>query len=234
MSDDGARPVSIALSDGAVSGLLLRPRAARLLYVMAHGAGAGMRHPFMESVADALARRDIATLRYQFPYMEAGRRAPDRAPTLEATVRAAVAAAHTLAPGLPLLAGGKSMGGRMTSRVQSAEPLPDVCALAFLGFPLHRAGRPDDERAAHLAGITVPMLFLQGTRDALADPDLMRGVCAELGARATLHEVEGADHAFHVLRRSGRSERDVLEELADALAEWAERLDLRSPRASAP
>jgi hypothetical protein len=187
--------------------------------VLGHGAGAGMRHPFMDRAADALAARGLATLRYQFPYMEAGRRRPDPHPILVATVRAAVARAA--GEGLPLLAGGKSMGGRMTSRAAAEEALPGVRGLVFLGFPLHPAGRPGTERAEHLSGVDVPMLFLQGTRDRLADLDLLQPVCRELGSRATLHVVEGADHSFGVLVRSGRSADEVMAELADAVAAWA-------------
>lgn len=218
---DVARPVAIPLADGSVPGLMLRPAHARALCVLAHGAGAGMEHPFMSRIAGALATRGVATLRYQFPYMAAGRRAPDRAPALESAVRAAVAEARRLEPELPLLAGGKSMGGRMTSRAQAETPLDGVRGLVFLGFPLHAAGRPDDARAAHLERVALPMLFVQGTRDRLADLDLMRGVCAGLGARATLHVVEGGDHSFHVLKRSGRTDEEALQQVARTVAEWA-------------
>jgi predicted alpha/beta-hydrolase family hydrolase len=208
-------------SRGEVSGLLSRPSDARALLVLAHGAGAGMEHPFMDAIADALSQRGIAVLRYQFPYVEAGRKSPDPAPVLEATVRSAVAAGARAAPDLPRFAGGKSMGGRMTSRAASAGEGLDARGIVFLGFPLHASGRPPDaERAAHLATVAQPMLFLQGTRDALADLDLMRGVCEELGARATLHVVEGADHGFHVPKSSGRGDPQVIEELAAATARW--------------
>jgi uncharacterized protein len=209
---------------GRVSALLERPPAARLLYVLAHGAGAGMRHPFLTSVARALAERGIATFRYQFPYMEARTRRPDPPGVLEAAVRAAVAAAASAAPGLPLVAGGKSLGGRMTSNAQAKQPLAGVRGLVFLGFPLHPPKRPGDARAEHLSAVTVPMLFLQGTRDDLADLQLLEPVCRRLGERATLHVVEGADHSFKVLKRSGRSDADVLQELADTLAAWSSHL----------
>lgn len=205
---------------GRVSAVLIRPPTARRLYVFAHGAGAGMRHRFMAAVAEALAQRDVATLRYQFPYTEAGGRRPDPPGVLQATVRAAVAAAATAAPGLLLLAGGKSLGGRMTSSAAAKTPLAGVRGLVFLGFPLHAPNRPGIERAEHLDGVGIPMLFLQGTRDALADPSLMRTVCDRLGERATLHVVDGGDHSFAVLKRSGRSEEEVLAELGDTIAAW--------------
>jgi uncharacterized protein len=217
---------------GKVSGLLNRPPQPRALYLLAHGAGAGMRHPFMVNLVEALARQKIATLRYQFPYMEAGRGRPDSPSVLEATVGAAVALAQEIAPGLPLLAGGKSMGGRMTSNTASRQSLPGVVGLVFVGFPLHPAKRPGQSRAEHLRRVDLPMLFLQGTRDALADLDLMKSVCQELGARATLHVVEGADHSFAVLKRSGRSEVEVMEELASAVAQWAQPLVAPSPAAT--
>jgi predicted alpha/beta-hydrolase family hydrolase len=207
-------------SFGQVSALLLRPSAARVLFVLAHGAGAGMRHPFLESVALALADRRIATLRYQFPYMEARRGAPDRAAVLQATVRAAVDQAREVAPDLPLIAGGKSMGGRMTSSAEAMAPLPGVKGLVFLGFPLHAPKQPGIERAAHLTQVALPMLFLQGTRDALASLPLIEEVVAGLGPRATLHIVEGGDHSFAVPKRSGRSGEDVIAELAGAVAGW--------------
>jgi len=211
-------------SRGEVSGLLVRPDRARALLVLAHGAGAGMEHPFMAAASEALAARGVAKLRYQFPYFEAGRKSPDPAPVLEATVRSAVAAGASAAPDLPRFAGGKSMGGRMTSRAAAAEAGVDARGIVFLGFPLHAAGRPTDvERAAHLAEVRQPMLFLQGTRDALADLTLMRGVCESVGERTTLHVVEGADHGFHVLKRSGRDDAKVIEEIADVTATWIER-----------
>ncbi|MCH7876206.1 MAG: alpha/beta hydrolase [Gemmatimonadetes bacterium] len=185
----------------AVSAILDRPPDARFLYVVAHGAGAGMRHQFLESVTARLAESGVATLRYQFPYMEEGRKRPDPPHIAERTVRAAVAAAADAAPDLPIVAGGKSFGGRMTSQAQSRDPLPGVRGLVFLGFPLHAPGRPGDRRAEHLNDVTVPMLFLQGTRDALADLDLIREVTNRLGSRATLHVLEGGDHSFKVLKR---------------------------------
>ena len=205
--------------------LLLRPPGAEALLVLAHGAGAGMRHPFLQGVADALAGHRVATLRYQFPYMNAGGRGsrPDPPAVAAAAVRAAVAAAAEHAPDLPLFAGGKSFGGRMTSTAAADAPLEPVRGLVFLGFPLHAAGRPGTARAAHLAHVTVPMLFLQGTRDPLAALDLLRPVCDHLGARATLHVVDGADHSFGVLKRSGRSNAEVLAEIAAAIAGWTAR-----------
>ena len=206
---------------GRVSALLVLPPGARLVYVLAHGAGAGMRHPFLETIAQRLAERAIATLRYQFPYMEERARRPDPPAVAEAAVRAAVQEAARAAPGLPLVAGGKSFGGRMTSSAQAKEPLPSVGGLVFLGFPLHPPGRPGDERAEHLARVEIPMFFLQGTRDDFADLKLLRPLIERLGTRATLHLVDGADHSFHVLKRSGRSDPEVLTELADAIATWA-------------
>lgn len=203
-----------------VAALLLRPRDARALYVLAHGAGAGMRHPFLEGIAAALAERQVATLRYQFPYAELGKRRPDPPHVAQGTVRAAVAAARDVAAGLTLVAGGKSFGGRMTSQAQAEDPLPGVRGLALLGFPLHAAGRPDRARARHLADVALPMLFLQGTRDALAELALVQRVCDDLGERATLHVVDGGDHSFKVPRAAGRSEADVLGELAHAVAAW--------------
>ncbi len=209
---------------GDVSGLLLRPDGARLLYVLAHGAGAGMRHPFLESIAQRLAERSIATLRYQFPYMEQRARRPDPPAVAAATVRAVVAEAARLAPALPLVAGGKSFGGRMTSTAQAEGPLPGVRGLVFLGFPLHPPGRPGATRAEHLAQVAIPMLFLQGDRDEFADLKLLRPVVKRLGDRATLHLVEGGDHSFKVLKRSGKTDADVMGELVDVVAEWTRRL----------
>lgn len=203
-----------------VSALLLRPGEASSLYVFGHGAGAGMRHAFMEKAAQALARSGMATLRYQFPYMERGRGAPDRAPVLVDTVRAGVAEARRLAPDLPLFAGGKSMGGRMTSTAASQESLGGVKGLAFFGFPLHAAGRPSAERGAHLADVRLPMLFLQGTRDDLADLSLLEPLLARLEPHPTLHVIEGADHSFHVPKRSGRTDAEVLEEICGRFADW--------------
>jgi hypothetical protein len=217
-------PLEIATPGGPVSGLLLRPATASLLYVLAHGAGAGMRHPFLEAVAQDLAGRGIATLRYQFPYMERGQNRTDPPGVAEGTVRAAVEAAGVYAPGLSLIAGGKSFGGRMTSQAQAKSALPGVCGLAFLGFPLHAPGKPSESRAKHLEDVGIPMLFLQGTRDPLADLTLMRRVTVGLGARATLHVVEGGDHSFKVLKRSGKADAQVLDDLVSAIAGWARRL----------
>jgi predicted alpha/beta-hydrolase family hydrolase len=220
-----ARPVSVDVdSDRRVSGLLQLPAPARCCYVLAHGAGAGMAHPFMAAVAAELAERGIATLRFQFPYMEQGGRRPDSPALAQATVRAAVAKAGVVAAGLPLIAGGKSFGGRMTSQAQAASPLAGVRGLAFLGFPLHPAGKPSDSRAKHLADVKVPMLFLQGTRDALADVSLLRPMVAGLGKRATFHLVDDADHSFHVPARTGRKDPDVRREMLDAFAAWAEKV----------
>jgi len=209
---------------GPVSALLSRPDRSRACYVFAHGAGAGMTHSFMEIFSAGLSERGIATLRYQFPYMEKGGKRPDPPAVAQATVRAAVAKAAEIFPGLTLIAGGKSFGGRMTSQAQAAAPLPAVRGLAFVGFPLHPAGKPSTDRADHLAKIDIPMLFLQGTRDSLAEVALIEGVVKRLGSRATLHLEEGADHSFHVLARSGRNDREVMNEILDALAVWAEAL----------
>jgi predicted alpha/beta-hydrolase family hydrolase len=204
-----------------VSALLSRPPDAWALYVLAHGAGAGMRHPFLEEVAASLRDAGVATLRYQFPYMEGARRGrPDPPAVLERTVRAAVACAREHAEGLALFAGGKSMGGRMTSQAAAVETLSQVRGIAFLGFPLHAPGRPSSTRAAHLAQVSVPMLFVQGTRDDFADIERMRAVMAELGTRATLHVVEGGDHSFRALKRAGRAAADVMAEIRDALVAW--------------
>lgn len=207
-------------SAGVVHGLLRRPDAARALLVLAHGAGAGMRHPFLESVADALARRAVATFRWQFPYMEKGSRRPDPQPLLLASVRSAVAKGRELAGGLPLFAGGKSMGGRMTSLAAAKEPLEGVRGIVFLGFPLHPAGCPAAARGDHLADVSVPMLFLQGTRDTLAELPLLEPIVRSRGEGATLHVLDGADHSFHVLKRSGRADADVLDEIARVAAGW--------------
>ncbi len=203
---------------GEVSGILERPRGATALYVLAHGAGAGMRHAFLEALVPRLAERRVATLRYQFPYMEKGSRRPDSRRVLLATVRAAVARGVTTARNLPVFAGGKSMGGRMTSLAASDEALDGVRGIVFLGFPLHAAGKSGIERADHLRAVGVPMCFLQGTRDSLADLGSMRVVCEELAPRAHLHVVEGGDHSFHVLKRSGRTDDEVQDEIADEVA----------------
>jgi predicted alpha/beta-hydrolase family hydrolase len=205
---------------GAVSALLDMPPGARACYVFAHGAGAGMTHPFMATVAQGLAERGIATLRYQFPYMETGSKRPDPPAVAHAAVRAAVAEAARRCPGIPLIAGGKSFGGRMTSQAQASAPLAGVHGLAFFGFPLHPAGKPSDDRAKHLSGIKIPLLFLQGTRDSLAELKLLEPVIKRLGRSATLHRVEGADHSFHVPVRSGRTDAEVMREILDAFAGW--------------
>ncbi|HSF25268.1 MAG TPA: alpha/beta family hydrolase [Blastocatellia bacterium] len=215
------KAVSIAVDDSTrVSGLLQVPPAARVCYVLAHGAGAGMTHAFMATVADGLAERNVATLRYQFPYTEQGRKRPDTPKVAQATVRAAVAEASRLLPELALVAGGKSFGGRMTSQTQAMSPLPGVRGLVFLGFPLHPAGRPSDERGDHLFEIKVPMLFLQGTRDALADTEFMKALIKRLGKRATLTLFQDADHSFHVPARSGRKDAEVRAEMLGELAAW--------------
>jgi len=224
MTDSAELRFAVGERAGEVSGLLLRPDGARLLYVLAHGAGAGMRHPFLESISQGLAERSIATLRYQFPYMEQRARRPDPPAVAAATVRAAVMEAARVAPGLPLVAGGKSFGGRMTSTAQAEAPLPGVRGLVFLGFPLHPPGRPGDSRAEHLARVQIPVLFLQGTRDEFAELKLLQPVVKRLGERATLHLVEGGDHSFHVLKRSGRTDTEVMGELAGRIADWAGRL----------
>jgi predicted alpha/beta-hydrolase family hydrolase len=215
--------LTIATGDASVSALLLAPTDARACYVLAHGAGAGMTHPFMGAAAQGLAARGIATLRYQFPYMERGSRRPDTPRVAHAAVRAAVVEAAQRLPGLPLFAGGKSFGGRMTSQAQADSPLPGVRGLVFLGFPLHPAGKPSDERAAHLFDVDIPMLFLQGSRDDLASLELLEPVAAKLGAKATLAVFADADHSFHVPARSGRKDAQVLAEVLDAFAGWLAR-----------
>jgi predicted alpha/beta-hydrolase family hydrolase len=215
---------------GAVSGILDLPSNADALLVFAHGAGAGMRHSFMAKMAELLGEQRIGTLRYQFPYMEAGRGGPDRPPILEATVASAVAEAGKAAPGLPLLAGGKSMGGRMTSGAAARSPLPGVRGLVFFGFPLHPPKNPGTARADHLSQVTVPMLFIQGTRDSLADLPLIREVTGRLGSMATVHIVEGGDHSFHVPKRSGRTDADALAEIVSAVRTWlAETVNPQAP-----
>ena len=221
MKSASAQSVTLEV-DGAtrVSGLWHAPSGARACYVFAHGAGAGMAHPFMAAIAEGLAERGVATLRYQFPYMERGSKRPDAPKIAQAAVRAAVAAATRHGSGLPLFAGGKSFGGRMTSQAQAAEVLPGVQGLAFLGFPLHPAGKPSDERAKHLFDVKVPMIFLQGTRDGLASLDLLQPVVKQLGARATLVLFDDADHSFHVPARTGRKDAEVRNEVLNALAGW--------------
>jgi predicted alpha/beta-hydrolase family hydrolase len=216
-----AEPITVAIDGGAsVSGLLQAPARPRACYVLAHGAGAGMTHPFMAAVAAGLSERGIATLRYQFPYMARGGKRPDPPKIAHAAVRAAVAAAAKLMPKLPLVAGGKSFGGRMTSQAQALAPLAGVAALAFLGFPLHPPKQPSQERGKHLFDVRLPMLFLQGTRDALAALTEIEPLCEALGGRATLKLFDGADHSFHVPARSGRNDADVMSEMLDALTSW--------------
>jgi predicted alpha/beta-hydrolase family hydrolase len=213
--------------DDRVSGLLLVPDHSRALYVMAHGAGAGMTHPFLAAFAGDLAAHGIATLRYQFPYMERRSKRPDPPKVAHAAVRAAVAHAARECPGVPLFAGGKSFGGRMTSQAQAASPLAGVRGLVFLGFPLHPAGKPGNERAAHLNDVGVPMLFLQGTRDDLAHMPLIEPLVHRLGPRATLHAVEEADHGFHVPARTGRTDAQVRQGLASTTAAWIASVNAR-------
>lgn len=218
-------PLTFAVENaGEVSALLVRPDDARWLLLLAHGAGAGMRHPFMEALASELAATKVATLRYQFPYMEGRRGRPDSPAILTATVAAALHTAAQAAPGLPILAGGKSMGGRMTSQAAAQSLLPGVRGLVFFGFPLHPPNSPATKRADHLANVAVPMLFLQGTRDTLADLKLLRPIIKKLGALATLHVIASADHGFHVLKSSGSTDAAVLAELAQTAASWSSSL----------
>ena len=205
---------------GAVSGLLMKPNEARVLLILAHGAGAGMRHRFMENVAAKLSNHKVATLRYQFPYMQKRTKRPDPQRVLTDTVRAAVAKAKKEAGNLLLFAGGKSMGGRMTSLAAAEQPLDSVRGLLFLGFPLHAAGRPDAERGQHLIDIKIPLLFLQGSRDALADLKLLKPLCARIGKRAELYVTEGGDHSFHMLKSAARSDDDVLDEVVERVVDW--------------
>jgi predicted alpha/beta-hydrolase family hydrolase len=225
MTGAETKPIAIQVAvtaDAAtqVSGLFSQGAKSRALFVFAPGAGAGITHSFMEDIANGLAEREIATLRYQFPYMERGSGRPDTPPVCHATVRAAVAEAARLLPGVPLFAGGKSFGGRMTSQAQASSPLPDVRGIVFLGFPLHLAKKPADTRAAHLSDVRIPMLFLQGTRDELADLTLLEPVTRKLGTLATLQKIEAADHGFHVLVRSGRKNPEVMTELLDKISGW--------------
>jgi predicted alpha/beta-hydrolase family hydrolase len=218
-----AQKLRIEIADqDFVSALLIQPPRARACFVVAHGAGAGMTHPFMETAASGLGDRGVATLRYQLPYMERGSKRPDSPADAHAAVRAAVAEAARCCPGLPLIAGGKSFGGRMTSQAQAIEPLAGVHGLAFLGFPLHPAGKPSSERAKHLSDIRIPMLFMQGSRDKLADLALLEPVIRKLGPLASLHLVPEADHSFHVPARSGRNDREVMNEILDRLSAWAD------------
>jgi predicted alpha/beta-hydrolase family hydrolase len=221
MKPTGPQKLSIDVAKaGSVSALLTRPAKARACFVFAHGAGAGMAHSFMEAFAIGLGERGLASLRYQFPYMEKGGKRPDSPAIAQAAVRAAVEQAGRSCPGLPLVAGGKSFGGRMTSQAQAATPLPGVRGLAFVGFPLHPAGKPSSDRADHLAKVDIPMLFLQGSRDSLAEVALIEPVVTRLGPLARLHLVDGADHSLHVLARSGRNDREVMNEILDAFANW--------------
>ena len=228
MNSSEAQKVRVTVDAAqSVSGLLLVPAQARCCYVLAHGAGAGMTHPYLEAVAAELGERGIATLRYQFPYMERGGKRTDRPAVACATVRAAVIEASQLVPSLPLVAGGRSFGGRMTSLAQATAPLPGVRGLAFLGFPLHPAGRQSDERGKHLFDVQIPMLFLQGTRDRLADLELLQPLADRLGKRANLELVQEADHSFHVPVRTGRQDAEVRGELLDTLAAWIATVLLR-------
>ena len=211
--------------NGEVSALLVRPPTARWLLVLGHGAGAGMAHPFLEKLAKELAEAGVATLRYQFPYIEEGRRVPDKPEVLMASVAAVVERAAETIPELPLLAGGKSMGGRMTSQAAAKSLLGPVKGLVFFGFPLHPPNRPGTKRAEHLARVNVPMLFLQGTRDTLADLALLRPVCEQLGSHATLHIIQEGDHSFHVLKKTGKTDAEVMKELAETTACWADQLN---------
>jgi predicted alpha/beta-hydrolase family hydrolase len=220
------RQISVPMGDSAVSGLLLRPDDAQAMYVFAHGAGVGMNHPSMASNAEGLATRGIATLRFQFPYMEKGTGRPDPPPVAQAAVRAAVATAAELAPDLPLFAGGRSYGGRMTSQAQSIAPLAGVRGLVFLGFPLHPAGKPGIERADHLERVTIPMLFVSGSRDPLAETVLLEPLVAGLGGHASLHVVEGGDHGLRVLVSSGRTNDEAQAEALDAVAAWVKKVAL--------
>jgi uncharacterized protein len=221
MKTGSSQKLEIAIGKaGSVSALLDRPASARACFVFAHGAGADMTHPSMQAVAAGLGERGVATLRYHFPYMEKGSRRPDPPAVANAAVRAAVAEAGRCCPGLPLIAGGKSFGGRMTSQAQAMAPLEGVHGLAFLGFPLHPAGKPSSDRAKHLSDIKIPMLFVQGTRDSLAELKLLEPVVKSLGPSATLHLVKEADHSFHVPARSGRNDREVMTEILDAFAGW--------------
>jgi len=216
-----ARALRLEVPDiGTVSALASQPAHPHAALALAHGAGAGMRHPFMEAVAERLAERGVATLRYQFPYLELGARRPDPPAVATATVRAAAALALDTFEGVPLFAGGKSFGGRMTSTAQAEGPMPEVRGLVFLGFPLHPTGRPAIVRAEHLSHVRVPMLFLQGDRDALADLNLLRPLCQRLGPRATLEVAEGADHSFHVRKASGTTDDEVLDWLATTAGDW--------------
>jgi predicted alpha/beta-hydrolase family hydrolase len=227
MSDDAELVTIDVGASRRVSGLVLAPTGARVCYVIAHGAGAGMRHAFLAALSQALSTHGVATLRNQCPYMENGSKRPDPPALAHATVRAAVAEAARRLPSIPLVAGGKSFGGRMASQAQAEEPLPSVRGIAFVGFPLHPAGKPSDERARHLDDVRIPMLFLQGSRDDLADLARLRPIVARLGDRARLIEFEDADHSFHVRARSGRTDAGVLDGIAAALSAWIDEAILR-------
>jgi predicted alpha/beta-hydrolase family hydrolase len=214
------KTINVPTANAKVASLAIVPDEAIALLVLAHGAGADMEHPFMHTLAMLLAARDVATLRYQFPYTQQCHKRPDTPARLMATVRAAIEYGHSTYAGLPLFAGGKSMGGRMTSMVAAEDDLTAVAGLVFLGFPLHAAGRPAKARGAHLKDVGLPMLFLQGSRDKLADLSLLEPLCAKLGRSTTLHVIDDADHSFHVPKRSGRTDTDVLTELADVIAHW--------------
>jgi predicted alpha/beta-hydrolase family hydrolase len=219
------KPVTITVNETQrVSGLFQSPEQPLACYVLAHGAGAGMTHPFMADGAKGLGERQIAALRYQFPYMERGSRRPDAPELAHAAVRAAVLEASRLAPNLPLFAGGKSFGGRMTSQAQAASPLPGVRGLVFFGFPLHPPGKPSDQRAKHLFDVQIPMLFLQGTRDDFANLELLEPLCEQLGSRATLNLFQDADHSFHVPARTGRKDSQIRDELLDTVASWIRKI----------
>ena len=222
MGTSAGKEVQFAVNEkiGGVSGLLLKPDKSSALLMLAHGAGAGMRHRFMEQVAVKFAAANVATLRYQFPYMDKRTKRPDSEAVLTDTIRAAVVAARKAAGDLPLFAGGKSMGGRMTSLAAAREPLDGVRGLIFFGFPLHAAGRPGAERGAHLGEIAVPMLFLQGSRDPLAELKLLKPLCAKLAKRAELFVVDGGDHSFHMLKSARKSDEDVLDEIVAKAADW--------------
>jgi len=231
MSAQSPQPIMISVADGqSVSGLLQVPAKARACYVFAHGAGAGMNHSFMSAIADGLAERSVASLRYQFLYMEQGSRRPDTPKVAHAAVRAAVQTTGEQLSDVPVFAGGKSFGGRMTSQAQSITPLAGVRGLVFFGFPLHPAGKPSDERAKHLFDVEIPMLFLQGTRDELADLELLKPVIEKLGARATLKLFPDADHSFHVPARSGKKDSEVRVELLDTMTAWMENVIAGSPK----
>lgn len=224
MAETREQEIEFAVGGDAVSGLLTGADRPSACYVLAHGAGAGMRHKFLSQVARGLAERGLATLRYQFPYMEQGRKRPDSPGVAHAAVRAAVAEAARLLPNTPLIAGGKSYGGRMASEAQAEAPLKGVCGLAFLGFPLHPPGQPSDARAAHLSRVQIPMLFLQGARDDFAALDLLKPLVMRLGPLATLELFEGADHSFHAPAKFGRADSETMTEAMDKLARWSARL----------